>query len=329
MNKKEKKLAEKIGVAIEEVWTDYYTEEGIGVGDIEPHAAVQYERLIDNIAEIIYQVGESNREVYMIKDLDAFEKAMQEKYPMLVEIIDEEVINKNERYTAWLKFPYYSTDSDGGFFSFFSEEEFEQYMTSSIRMFTEEEIKNMKFEYCQYGEFYDEKQFNLDKALYLYYKARMEMENCLLKKGTKVVMRDGRVGIIDDNDFINSETFNDVNYYVYPVGDTVNYEMYLANDIKLFNEKEDKKMNSEEFSKYLDENLPKVKFEEPKVFKIAIEEHINQIFEVEAADLEEAMQLAEERYYKGEYVLEGDANVSARLMSAEDDNGDFTDWVEF
>ena len=86
---------------------------------------------------------------------------------------------------------------------------------------------------------------------------------------------------------------------------------------------------NKEFEKYLDENLPKVKFEEPKVFKVAIEEHINQIFEVEASDLEEAMQLAEERYYKGEYVLDGEANVSAKLMSAEDENGDFTEWVEF
>lgn len=88
-------------------------------------------------------------------------------------------------------------------------------------------------------------------------------------------------------------------------------------------------MTSEKLQKYLDEKLPKVKFEEPKVFKVAIEEHINQIFEVEALDLEEAMQLAEERYYKGEYVLDGEANISARLMSAEDENGDFTEWVEF
>lgn len=88
-------------------------------------------------------------------------------------------------------------------------------------------------------------------------------------------------------------------------------------------------MTSEKLQKYLDEKLPQVKFEEPKVFKVAIEEHINQIFEVEALDLGEAMQLAEERYYKGEYVLDGEANVSARLMSAEDNNGDFTEWVEF
>lgn len=86
---------------------------------------------------------------------------------------------------------------------------------------------------------------------------------------------------------------------------------------------------NKEFEKYLDENLPKVKFEEPKVFKISIEEHIVKTFEVEASDLGEAMQLAEERYHKGEYVLDGDANVSARLMSVEDENGDFTEWVEF
>lgn len=88
-------------------------------------------------------------------------------------------------------------------------------------------------------------------------------------------------------------------------------------------------MASEKLQKYLDEQLPKVKFEEPKVFKISIEEHVVQTFEIEASDLGEAMQLAEERYYKGEYVLDGEANVSARLMSAEDENGDYTEWVEF
>lgn len=268
MNDKEKKLAEKIGVAIEEIWSNYYTEEGIGVGDIEPKAAVQYERLIDNIAEIIYKVGESNREVHMIKDLDAFEKAMQEKYPYLVEITDEEYIEgKGERYTAWLKFPYYSTDSDGGFFTFFDEEKFEKWITS-VRMFTEEEIKNKVFEPCQYEEFYDDAEFDLDKALYLFYKARVEMPK-------------------------------------------------------------DKPMTSEKLDEYLDENLPKVKFKEPKVFKVTIEEHISNTFEVEAVDIEEAMELAEERYRKGEYVLDGESTVTERLMSAEDENGVSTEWTEF
>ena len=63
--------------------------------------------------------------------------------------------------------------------------------------------------------------------------------------------------------------------------------------------------------------------------KVTIEEHISQTFEVEAASIEEAMELAEERYWKGEYVLDSEAGVNARLMSADDGNGDFTEWVEF
>lgn len=63
--------------------------------------------------------------------------------------------------------------------------------------------------------------------------------------------------------------------------------------------------------------------------KVTIEEHISQTFEVEAASIEEAMELAEERYWKGEYVLDSEAGVNARLMSADDGNGDCTEWVEF
>ena len=66
-----------------------------------------------------------------------------------------------------------------------------------------------------------------------------------------------------------------------------------------------------------------------KKFKVTIEEHISKTFEVVATDIEEAMELAEERYYNGEYVLSGDPCVSARLMSADDGNGDCTEWVEF
>ena len=86
---------------------------------------------------------------------------------------------------------------------------------------------------------------------------------------------------------------------------------------------------TKEFEKYLDENLPKVKLDEPKVFKVTIEEHISKTYEVEAADIEEAMQLAEERYWKGEYVLASEASVTARLMKADDGNGDETEWTEF
>lgn len=66
-----------------------------------------------------------------------------------------------------------------------------------------------------------------------------------------------------------------------------------------------------------------------KKFKVTIEEHISETFEVEAVDIEEAMQIAEERYYSGEYVLGSEADVTARLMSAAGDDGESTEWTEF
>jgi hypothetical protein len=175
MNEKEKKLEKQIKATIDKIWCDYYTEEGIDSGDIAPYEEMTYGTCIEHIANIIYKVGESNR-VQKIKDLNAFEKAMQVKYPILFEIADENTVyDKKTLYTAWLKFPYYSTDSNGGFFSFYTEEEFEQYMTSSIRMFTEKEIKEQQFEIEQYSEFYNAEHkpvFDLDKALDLFHKAK-------------------------------------------------------------------------------------------------------------------------------------------------------------
>lgn len=65
-----------------------------------------------------------------------------------------------------------------------------------------------------------------------------------------------------------------------------------------------------------------------KKFKITIEEHVSETFEVEANDIGEAMEIAEEKYYDGEFVLEP-GEVSARLMMADDGNGDCTEWTEF
>lgn len=66
-----------------------------------------------------------------------------------------------------------------------------------------------------------------------------------------------------------------------------------------------------------------------KIFKIHIEEHVVETFEVEANDLEEAMEIAEEKYRLGEFVLES-GEVTAKLMMAEcDENGEATEWVEF
>lgn len=61
--------------------------------------------------------------------------------------------------------------------------------------------------------------------------------------------------------------------------------------------------------------------------KVIIEEHISQAFEVEADTLEEAMQIAEDKYRSGEFVLDN-ANVTARLMMAEN-NYEATEWEEF
>lgn len=88
---------------------------------------------------------------------------------------------------------------------------------------------------------------------------------------------------------------------------------------------------SEAFQKYLDENLPKINLEEkPMKFKITIEEHISQTFEVEAVDIEEAMEVAEEKYDNGEFVVDNCNAPTAKLMMAEDElTGEMTEWTEF
>lgn len=65
-----------------------------------------------------------------------------------------------------------------------------------------------------------------------------------------------------------------------------------------------------------------------KTFKITIEEHISETFEVEANDIEEAMEIAEEKYNDGELVLEP-GNVTAKLMMVDDGEGECTEWTEF
>lgn len=89
-------------------------------------------------------------------------------------------------------------------------------------------------------------------------------------------------------------------------------------------------MNAE-FQKYLDEELPKVKFEEePRKFKITIKEHISGVFEVEATDIDEAMEIARDKYKTGIFVVEPDGYPTAKLMRAEDEYGtECTEWEEF
>ena len=60
---------------------------------------------------------------------------------------------------------------------------------------------------------------------------------------------------------------------------------------------------------------------------VTIEEHISQAFEVEADTLEEAMQIAEDKYRSGKFVLDN-ASVTAKLMMAENEY-ESTEWEEF
>ena len=66
-----------------------------------------------------------------------------------------------------------------------------------------------------------------------------------------------------------------------------------------------------------------------KKFVVSIEEHICKDFHVEANDIEEAMEIAEEKYKKGEFVLDP-GEVQAKLMMVhEPETNEFTEWKEF
>ena len=80
-----------------------------------------------------------------------------------------------------------------------------------------------------------------------------------------------------------------------------------------------------DFQKGLDE-LPAPK----QTFIIDIEETIVQGFEVEAYSMDEAMEIAEEKYKNGDFVLGGDADVAFRQMRAStEDFTKTTEWIEF
>ena len=65
-----------------------------------------------------------------------------------------------------------------------------------------------------------------------------------------------------------------------------------------------------------------------KIYYVTIEETVSQTFAIEADDIGEAMDVAEEQYNNGEIVLEP-GNLVCRQMMADDGNGDCTEWTEF
>ena len=60
---------------------------------------------------------------------------------------------------------------------------------------------------------------------------------------------------------------------------------------------------------------------------VTIEEHVVQDFDVEANTLEEAMEIAAQKYYDCEFVINS-TDVTAKLMMA-DDGENCTEWEEF
>ena len=65
-----------------------------------------------------------------------------------------------------------------------------------------------------------------------------------------------------------------------------------------------------------------------KKIKVIIEEHISQEFEIEAENIEEAMEKAEEMYYNEELVVDSFNAPTCKLMMA-DDGEEQTEWTEF
>ena len=63
-------------------------------------------------------------------------------------------------------------------------------------------------------------------------------------------------------------------------------------------------------------------------FKIAIEETIVQVFEIESNTAEEAMENAKDLYRDGHIVLEN-AEVSSKQMSIIEPASEVTEWDEF
>ena len=66
-----------------------------------------------------------------------------------------------------------------------------------------------------------------------------------------------------------------------------------------------------------------------KIFKVTIEEQVSETFEIEATDIDEAMEIAEEKYNNCDIIV-APGNLVAKLMMAEDkETGECTEWNEF
>lgn len=62
-------------------------------------------------------------------------------------------------------------------------------------------------------------------------------------------------------------------------------------------------------------------------YTITIEEMVSQDFEIEAATADEAMEIAEQKYRDGEFVLEP-GNLVCTQMAITDPSNEATEWME-
>jgi hypothetical protein len=62
--------------------------------------------------------------------------------------------------------------------------------------------------------------------------------------------------------------------------------------------------------------------------KVTVEIHLSKQIEVEAEDMGEAMDLAEEYYHSGDFCFDTQLEPTAKLMMAETEV-ESTEWVEF
>lgn len=63
-----------------------------------------------------------------------------------------------------------------------------------------------------------------------------------------------------------------------------------------------------------------------QIYKIGIEEIVSAVFEVEAEDSEQALEIAKEKYRSGEFVLEPGELQSKNIAVLEPES---TEWKEF
>lgn len=66
-----------------------------------------------------------------------------------------------------------------------------------------------------------------------------------------------------------------------------------------------------------------------KKFIITIEEMVSEDFEIEAETMEEAMEIAEERYNNGDIMLEPGNLVAKQMMGYDEEEDECTEWTEF